>query len=120
MRLIVISFATVVALAACTEQTPPAEPAGDTPAPAPAPSATTPTSPPATKEPTTPAPADACGAAERQDWVGRARSSLPSAPAGAIWRIYETGQPVTMDFNAARLNIEINPDTQNVVRLSCG
>lgn len=118
MRLIIISLATVVALAACTEQAPPAEPAGDTRAPPP--SATTPTAPPATKEPTTPAPADACGAAERQDWVGRARSSLPSAPAGAVWRIYETGQPVTMDFNAARLNIEINPDTQNVVRLSCG
>lgn len=118
MRLIVISLATVVALAAC-EQAPPAEPAED--APAPASSASTPTPPP-TKEPTTPTPppADACGAAERQDWVGRARSSLPSAPAGAIWRIYETGQPVTMDFNASRLNIEINPDTQTVVRLTCG
>lgn len=119
MRLIIISLATVVALAACTEQAPPAEPAaGDTPTPAP--SATTPATPPATKEPTTPAPADACGAAERQDWVGRARSSLPAAPAGAVWRIYETGQPVTMDFNASRLNIEIDPDTQTVVRLTCG
>lgn len=124
MRLIVISLATVVALAACTEQAPPAEPAGDAPAP-PAASASaptpTPTPPPAAKEPTVPAPpADACGAAERQDWIGRARSSLPSAPAGAVWRIYETGQPVTMDFNAARLNIEIDPDSQRVVRVSCG
>jgi hypothetical protein len=121
LRLIIISLATVVALAACTEQAPPAAPAGDTPAPAPSAAApTTPATPPATNEPANPGPADACGAAERQDWVGRARSSLPSAPAGAVWRIYETGQPVTMDFNAARLNIEINPDTQNVVRLSCG
>ena len=119
MRLIVISLATVVALAACTEQAPPAEPAGDTPAPAPS-AAPAPTPPPATKEPATPAPADECGAAERQDWVGRARSSLPPAPAGAVWRIYETGQPVTQDLRPNRLNIEINPDTQNVVRLSCG
>ncbi|HYC98649.1 I78 family peptidase inhibitor [Brevundimonas sp.] len=118
MRLIVISLATVVALAACTEQAPPAKPAGDTPPPAS--SASTPTPPPVTKEPTPTPPADACGAAERQNWVGRARSSLPSAPAGAVWRIYETGQPVTMDFSASRLNIEINPDTQTVVRLSCG
>jgi hypothetical protein len=118
MRLIVISLATVVALAACTEQAPPAEPAGD--APAPAPSAQTPTPPPATEEPTTPAPADECGAAERQDWIGRARSSLPAAPAGAVWRVYETGQPVTQDLRPNRLNIEINPDTQTVVRLSCG
>lgn len=122
MRLIVISLATVVALAACTEQAPPsepAEPAGDTPAPAA--SASTATPPPATREPTTPAPpTDECGAAERQGWIGRARADLPSAPAGAVWRVYETGQPVTMDFNAARLNIEISPDSQRVVRITCG
>jgi len=115
MRLIVISLATVVALAACTE---PAPPASDIPAPAP--SGTTPT-PPSTNEPPAPtSPADECGAAERQDWVGRARSSLPSAPAGAAWRIFETGQPVTQDYRPNRLNIEINPDSQAVVRLSCG
>ena len=120
MRLIIVSLAASAMLAACNEQAPPTTPE---PEPAPAPAQTPPQAAPGTSAPDTsapPAPADACGAAERQDWVGRARSSLPSAPPGAVWRIYETGQPVTMDFSASRLNIEINPDTQTVVRVSCG
>ena len=117
MRLIALSLAAVAALAACTEQAPPSAPAGETPAPAPAEPRPT---PPATDEPATPAPADACGGAERQGWIGRARSDLPGPPAGAAWRIFETGQPVTTDYSANRLNIEIDPDSQTVVRLSCG
>lgn len=117
MRLIVISLATVVALAACTEQAPPSAPADE--ATTPTPSEPRPT-PPATNDPATPAPTDACGAAERRSWVGRARSDLPSAPADADWRIFETGQPVTQDLRPNRLNIEIDPDSQTVVRLSCG
>lgn len=115
MRLIALSLVSALALAACGEQEaapPPSEPSASAPAPA---------NPPTSGEvPTAEPPADACGAAERQDWVGRARSSLPSAPAGAIWRIYETGQPVTQDLSLSRLNIEIDPDSQSVVRLSCG
>ena len=118
MRLIVISLATVVALAACTEQAPPRPAQADATA-APAPSEPRPT-PPASNDPATPVPTDACGAAEHQDWVGRARSDLPSAPAGADWRVFETGQPVTQDLRPNRLNIEINPDSQKVVGLSCG
>ena len=117
MRLILISLAAMAALAACAEQSPPT-PAEE--APAPAPVEPRPTPPAGPGGPTTPAPADTCGAAERQDWIGRARSDLPSAPAGALWRIYETGQPVTQDLRPNRLNIEIDPDSQAVVRLSCG
>lgn len=117
MRLIVISLATVVALAACTEQAPPSAPADK--APAPAPPEPRPT-PPASNDPATPAPTDACGAAERQDWIGRARSDLPPPPAGADWRVFETGQPVTQDLRPNRLNIEIDPGSQKVVGLSCG
>ena len=113
----VLSLAAVAALSACTEQAPPAAPADETPAPAPAEPRPT---PPASGEPATPAPADACGAAERQDWIGRARSDLPGPPAGAAWRIFETGQPVTTDYSANRLNIEIDPDSQTVIRLTCG
>ena len=118
MRLTVLSLAAVATLAACSEPAPPAPPA-EAPAQAsaePQPAATpAPGSPPATS-----AAADGCGAAERQGWIGRARSDLPSAPADSLWRIYETGQPVTQDLRPDRLNIEIDPGSQTVVRLSCG
>ena len=122
MRLILISLAAMAALAACAEQTPsaPAEEAPAEEAPAPAPAEPRPAPPAEPGGPTTPVPTDECGAAERQDWIGRARSDLPSAPVGALWRIYETGQPVTQDLRPNRLNIEIDPDSQTVVRLSCG
>lgn len=106
MRLIIIGLAAVAALAACTE-------------PAPAPSKPAPIPSPANGA-ATPAPPDACGAAERQDWIGRARSDLPSPPAGADWRVFETGQPVTQDLRPNRLNIEIDPGSRKVVRLACG
>ncbi|MBX9460973.1 MAG: peptidase inhibitor I78 [Brevundimonas sp.] len=119
MRLILISLAATAALAACAEQTPASSAPADE-APVPAPVEPRPAAPPGPEAPPTPDPADACGAAGRQDWVGRARSDLPTAPAGANWRIYETGQPVTQDLRPDRLNIEIDPDSQTVVRLSCG
>ena len=125
MRLIILSLASVAAvtaLAACNEQAPPSAPADEPPAPAPAPvpAGPVPTPPAAPGDPASPAPADDCGAAERQNWIGRARSDLPPPPAGAVWRIFETGQPVTQDLRPNRLNIEIDPDRQTVVRLSCG
>lgn len=118
MRLILISLAAATALAACAEQTHAPAPADDIPAPVPA--EPRPTPPPGSDAPATPVPTDDCGAAERQGWIGRPRSDLPPAPAGANWRIFETGQPVTQDLRPERLNIEIDPDSQTVVRLSCG
>ena len=118
MRLILISVAATAALAACAEQTPASSPPADEAAVT-APVEPRPAAPPGPEAPR-PDPADACGAAGRQDWVGRARSDLPTAPAGANWRIFETGQPVTQDLRPDRLNIEIDPDSQTVVRLSCG
>lgn len=118
MRQILLSLAGAVCLAACTPAAEdPAEPAqapvGPTarvPAPASTPPAPTPDSP----------PADACGAAERQGWVNQPRSAVPATPAGADWRIFETGQPVTQDLRPDRLNVEINPATQRVVSVRCG
>lgn len=120
MRLIILSLASALAISACADQ--------DASAPAESsehatPSAAAPANPPPAAPGDAPAqqpPADACGAAERQDWIGRARSDLPSAPAGANWRIHETGQPITQDLRQDRLNIEIDPDSQTVVRLTCG
>ena len=118
MRLTLISLAAVTALAACAEQTPAPAPADDIPAPVPA--EPRPAPPTGSDAPADPAPTDDCGADERQDWIGRARLDLPEPPAGALWRVYETGQPVTQDLRPERLNIEIDPDSQTVVRFSCG
>lgn len=117
MRLIAMTLAAVVALAACTEQAPPSAPVGESPAPA---ASETRQTPPEADEPAAPTPADGCGAADRQNWIGRARSDLPPTPVGAVWRVFETGQPVTQDLRSNRLNIEIDPESQTVVRLSCG
>jgi hypothetical protein len=119
MRLILLSLAGAACLAACTPAAedpadPPEAPAAPAPAPAPAPLPT-----PPTPSPDAP-PADACGAAERQGWVGQPRSAVPATPAGADWRIFETGQPVTQDLRPDRLNVEIDPATQRVVSVRCG
>lgn len=63
---------------------------------------------------------DACEAAAKQDWLGRTRSDLPAPPTGAEWRIFETGQSVLQDLQLDRLNIEIDPQTQQVISVSCG
>ena len=113
MRLTILSLATIAALAACSEQTAPSAPAEPVPPVAPV-------EPSAPEAPAAPEPVDACGAAERQDLIGRARAGLPPPPPGANWRVFETGQPVTQDLRSDRLNIQIDPDSQKVVGLSCG
>ena len=113
MRLTILSLAAVAALAACSEETPPSAPVEAVPPAAPA-------GPASPEAPAAPEPANACGAAEHQDLIGRARADLPSPPHGANWRVFETGQPVTQDLRPDRLNIQIDPDSQKVVGLSCG
>ena len=62
------------------------------------------------------APADTCGAATHQSLIGVARTDLV-APANA--RVVCHNCPVTMDFNATRLTIQLGPDDK-VVSLQCG
>jgi len=62
---------------------------------------------------------DACEAAAKQDWIGRARGDLPEPPTGDEWRIVESGESVLQDLQLDRLNIEIDPQTQRVVSISC-
>ena len=63
---------------------------------------------------------DQCKAAEAQRFVGMKRSQLPTAPAGAVWRVTCTTCPVTMDYNPARLNIVYDSATDVVKEVKCG
>lgn len=119
MRTILLTFASAALLTACS---PADEPATD-PVPSDNVATTPPTAPPPTGAPVAPPVTpvgDECGAADRQGWVGQPRSAVPTAPAGQNWRVYQTDEPVTQDMRPDRLNVEIDPTTQNVVRVFCG
>lgn len=62
---------------------------------------------------------NACGAAARQDLVGTSVGALDPATLPEPNRVIFPGQAVTMDFQAARLNVEIGSDDQ-VARVYCG
>ncbi len=69
--------------------------------------------------PPIPAPgADACGAAELQDMVGRPRSILATMRFAVPVRIIEPGMAVTMDYSPNRLNFEIGEDG-TITKISC-
>lgn len=63
---------------------------------------------------------DACGAPRFQSWIGRPRADIPAKPVDATWRIYRTGDALTEDYSAQRLNVEIDPATDRVTRVWCG
>lgn len=85
-----------LALAACTSMAAPADP------------------PPVSEAP------DQCNASQYQSLVGAKVTDLPSKPAGAVWRQACTQCPVTMDFNAQRMNIFFDKDTEVIKQVRCG
>lgn len=62
---------------------------------------------------------DACGAAALQGLVGQPRSVLETMRFGQTTRIIEPGMAVTMDYQAARLNIWI-AESGRIERVTCG
>lgn len=62
--------------------------------------------------------ADACGAANYQQYVGE-KSPTVMLPAGTVFRHYRTGDAVTMDLVPTRLNFEYDR-SGNLVKVSCG
>lgn len=64
-------------------------------------------------------PADACGAPDLQGLVGQNRSVLETMRFAGPVRVIEPGMAVTMDYNPARLNIELN-DAGRILRVTCG
>lgn len=61
-----------------------------------------------------------CRASDYQYLVGRPKSEVPPAPAGATWRVTCTTCPMTMDFNPRRLNILYDQSTGIVEKVACG
>lgn len=61
---------------------------------------------------------DACNSAAYQQFVGE-RSPVITVPAGTEMRHYRTGDPLTMDLVAERLNFEYNRSGV-LVKVSCG
>lgn len=54
-----------------------------------------------------------------QNLVGQSANILAAMTFPQETRIYNSGDPLTMDFNEGRLNIEIGPDGR-IVAVSCG
>jgi hypothetical protein len=103
-----IQLGVLLALAACSTAPPPQA----APPPGPAPSA-----------PAAPAPqpvADACGARDVQNLVGRPRSEVPVPVKPDLQRVACTTCPVTMDFNPNRLNFFFDAGTGLIREARCG
>lgn len=63
--------------------------------------------------------AQRCGAPGVQHLIGeRWPQELPRNMTTV--RVFETGAPVTMDFNADRVNIELVPGSSEIARIFCG
>lgn len=61
-------------------------------------------------DPTTPARADTCGAAALQNLVGQPESVLATLKFANTVRIIHPTDPVTMDMQSNRLNIDVSLD----------
>lgn len=83
-----------------------------------APARGVPTSPTLGTSPTTRAPQTECDAQSYQYLIGH---PVPQGfqVAGPL-RVFASDEPVTMDYNPARLNLELDPQTRNVIAVRCG
>lgn len=64
-------------------------------------------------------PNDSCNSAAYRSHVGQPSDALAAIYIPEPYRVIEDGAPVTLDYNPARLNIDLGPDGV-VVRLWCG
>ncbi|MET4683427.1 hemolysin [Brevundimonas faecalis] len=62
----------------------------------------------------------ACKASDYQEYVGRNRSTIPTAPAGRIFRVLCSSCGATMDYRDNRVNFTYDDSTNLVTRVSCG
>ncbi|MFN4192146.1 MAG: I78 family peptidase inhibitor [Tabrizicola sp.] len=69
--------------------------------------------------PLPPSGPDACGASGMQDLVGRSRSVLAAMTLPMGSRVIEPGMPITKDYSAQRLNLDLDARGR-IVRVWCG
>lgn len=62
---------------------------------------------------------DTCGAAALQGLVGQDRAAISGMRFAQVLRVFEEGQPVTMDFNPERLNIQYSKRGK-IQAVTCG
>ena len=62
----------------------------------------------------------ACKVADYQSFVGRNRSTLPTAPAGQTFRVLCTTCAATMDYRENRVNFVYDEATNIVREVKCG
>ncbi len=105
-----------LALMACSPSTEPT-PATPVEPTAAAPSTTEPAPPVAT--PTDPAASDTCNMAQYASLIGKPATDPGVPPAGATVRIIKPGDQVTMDFQATRLNVDVDA-AGTITGLRCG
>lgn len=76
--------------------------------------------PPPSETVAAPSDDDVCKASQYAHLIGKKKADIPTAPAGASWRVTCTTCPVTMDFRADRLNIFFNEKTEVIEVVKCG
>ena len=62
----------------------------------------------------------ACKAGDYQEYVGRNRSTIPTAPEGRIFRVLCTTCAATTDYRDNRVTFTYDDKTNVVTRVSCG
>ena len=63
---------------------------------------------------------DTCGSGVVEPYLGGSVDLIPTDLIGQPARVYPTGSMLTMDYRTDRLNVEYDPDTREVLRVSCG
>ena len=62
----------------------------------------------------------ACKVSDYQSYVGRNRSTIPTAPAGQTFRVLCTTCAATMDYRENRVNFVYDEATDIVREVKCG
>ena len=70
-------------------------------------------------KPAEPAPRVPCQAANYQTLIGQHKSKIRAAKIPGIVRIIKPDSPITLDYNADRLNIQTGPKG-TILKVTCG